>query len=700
MNTLYSSHKSILAIAMALIFSLSGCGSSTSSSPSYDSAIAEGRVAAQKVIDQNEASAITVALVDKNHIIWSQSFGFADPIASQVSTNTTMFGIGSVSKIIATIAVMKLVERGVIDLDTPLVTYLPTFKMVSEEYKKVTVRMLLNYSAGFPGSDYRNLSTRTPFPTHADQVLQTLSQSRLKFPPGYMHDYCNDCFAIIEPLILAKTGKHYTQFVQDEILTPLNMKNSAFPTHEFEPGSYAKAIKNGIVKPQEFINSFATGGLYSTAEDMARVAMMFLGAGAIDSTQILLQTSVAQMAKNQTTGTFKPVHSNTWAFGLGWDSISQPGLLAVGYDGWAKGGDSGDYGAEIIVSPRAGLGVVVIGASSFSSEKAKVIAERILLRALAENHKIRRFPAPLKISEPQRGVHTGNASFGLTGVYGISSAVLKFEGVQGALFSGDGWTPIGEPLKALNREWFAKPENTLINYKIVDANRLGENAQYLITRSPSGYGHYLDSSVLAEKIQNKYPALSSAWQKRLRLTWLVVNENPDELTWNGMDPRLRLVAVPELEGLIAVRAPTEPDEFHILDSSKSDTDANMMLTIPQLNGRDLNDLHIFNRDGTEWARLGSYMHQPIESVSQLVYDRTETILIGPEGYAEWRAVAPHINPVHITITTASSWRLYDATFKSLSYGKGSGVAILPSGSGTGYLTLFGTPGQAIAVTAS
>ena len=96
---------------------------------------------------------------------------------------------------------------------------------------------------------------------------------------------------------------------------------------------------------------------------MARIAMMFLSGGRVGTTRILSGAAVAEMAKDQTIGSFDPIHSDSCAFGLGWDSVSQPGLAAVGFDGWAKGGDSNDYGAAIIVSPQAQLGIVVLAAS-------------------------------------------------------------------------------------------------------------------------------------------------------------------------------------------------------------------------------------------------------------------------------------------------------------------------------------------------
>ena len=136
---------------------------------------------------------------------------------------------------------MKLVDRGVVDLDTPLVTYLPAFRMAAAGYEKITVRMLLNHSSGVPGTDYRNAIIDSPVPGYLDQALQTLSMSRLKAPPGYMSVYCNDGFTITEALIEAMSGKSYVQFVQDEILTPLGMANTRYPLSAFPAGSYAKS---------------------------------------------------------------------------------------------------------------------------------------------------------------------------------------------------------------------------------------------------------------------------------------------------------------------------------------------------------------------------------------------------------------------------------------------------------------------------
>jgi hypothetical protein len=91
------------------------------------------------------------------------------------------------------------------------------------------------------------------------------------------------------------------------------------------------------------------------------------------------------------------------------------------------------------------------------------------------------------------------------------------------------------------------------------------------------------------------------------------------------------------------------------------------------------------------------MHQPLAMVPVLPRGATDVVTIGPEGYAEWRAVASDVTPVQVTITTTGAWHFYDPAFTTVADGKGNAVTSLPAGSGLGHLTLFGNPGQTITV---
>lgn len=89
------------------------------------------------------------ALIDNGKLILSGQKGKDNLKGEQSLTKDTQYGIGSVSKVYTAAAMMKLVDEGKVDLDTPVVNYLPDFKMKDERYKRITPRMLLNHSSYF-----------------------------------------------------------------------------------------------------------------------------------------------------------------------------------------------------------------------------------------------------------------------------------------------------------------------------------------------------------------------------------------------------------------------------------------------------------------------------------------------------------------------------------------------------------------------
>jgi CubicO group peptidase (beta-lactamase class C family) len=164
------------------------------------------------------------------------------------------------------------------------------------------ITMLLNHSSGLPGTDARGLFALSPVPEYSSRVLETLKGQRLKHQPGYLNTYCNDVFTLVEQVVLAVTGRSYARFVQDEILGPLGMIHSSYPLDYFPSGAFARVYINELLEPQQFTNSLATGGLYSTPTDMAKIPAMLIGKGKYGSQRILSESSVAAMGVDQTWG--------------------------------------------------------------------------------------------------------------------------------------------------------------------------------------------------------------------------------------------------------------------------------------------------------------------------------------------------------------------------------------------------------------
>jgi len=82
-------------------------------------------------MENKDIPAVSIALVDDQEIVWARGFGYADPGDSTPATAHTVYRVGSVSKLFTDMAVMQLVERGELELDTPVTTYLPEFSPAS-----------------------------------------------------------------------------------------------------------------------------------------------------------------------------------------------------------------------------------------------------------------------------------------------------------------------------------------------------------------------------------------------------------------------------------------------------------------------------------------------------------------------------------------------------------------------------------------
>lgn len=681
-----TSHGIKIFILFLAIAVFSGCNDS-SDSFSYSATLDEAKAAAREAMAESEASALSLALVDGERVIWEESLGYADRTAGKAAGPDTMFGIGSVSKMFATIAVMKLADQGKVSLDEPLVTYLPGFSMLSPEYRDITVRMLLNHSAGFPGGNMRNAVTATPFTGFAADVMADMKYQRIKHAPGYLSVYSNDGFTMVENLVKAVSGRSYPDYVRQEILTPLGMDHSRYATEILPDGSYARPHTGETPQPYSSLNIYATGGLYATSIDMGKLAMMLINGGATASQRILSPGSVAAMGQDQTLGSFNPLPSDMVRYGLGWDTVAQAGLHHVGIRGWQKGGAiDGPFGtmyrATMIVVPDAKLGIVVMMASNkSSSEGVEKVAERILLRALVERRLLGAMPPALPQNPLPVIAPAAEEKSAFSGYYASSNTLyrLSFAADDSLLvekYDGTLWKPEYEGFKKRSDGWYAADGDSIKALRLLT----GAGRGYFALRDKGGAGHYPYTLLTAQRLDNKSP-VSAAWQAYLDGVWLPVNEDffaafPDM----KVDPRFSLSEVGDLQGYLFAGE-------HILcdmtPPSESRMDG-MFLKIPQLKGRDLADLSVEAWENQEWLRLGSALYRPLSGVPHAAVGQTR-VAIGSEGHAEWIGL-----PVSgaVSINGATVWKLFDGDFQQIAFGRGSG-SVAFSGTGNKYLMLFG-----------
>lgn len=655
---------------------------------------------AKKLLETYSSPSVSVALVENGVVQWAQAFGAIDTKTGRAPTPETMFGIGSTSKVIATTAAMILVDRGLVSLDLPFANYASGFSMQSPEAADLTVRMLLNHSSGFPGTEYRGSVLTARNPGYVDGVLETLAGSHLKHAPGDMNIYCNDGFTLVERLVSAVTGTDYATFVRDEIFAPLGMTHSRYPTGPFPDGSYAPEFNaDGSPMPQEYNNTFASGGLYSTPSDLCRLLAMFANGGELGGVRVLSEASVRAMGVDQTIGKFKMGVTKGARYGLGWDTIVQPGVELAGRTAWSKNGETGVYGSCVIVIPDLKLGVAVMGVSGIKSNQATALAERVILAALVERGLLASMPDVLP-ETPKERAQAPDLSEYLPGFYASTGGLLRMEqDARGNLSifqrSGGDWTPYLEGLPHRANGYFSSDDDPNTEFSFAE----GRGMQYAMNRGASVSRLYQDETPMVQKI-GPGTSLSAAWTNRLSRTWLLVNMPRTfytlDATWY---PCLALEALPELPGLIFAKPQSK--ETYYLVRPESDTFAAMGITIPAGGGRDQNELVVLDVGGEEWMRFGSYRFRPLETVPVLSADVARDIGIGAEGDGEWLRLDPDVSGATLTVAPDGDsfrWMLFDASFVCVADSLARGKAPLPGAPQGGYLCLMGDAGARFTVT--
>ncbi len=411
--------------------------------PSFTETIKQGREAVRAQLKQTNSTSASVALVADGKVVWRQTFGRVNTAGKKPSFKT-MYGVGSVSKTVTAISIMQLVDAGKVSLDAPVVRYIPDFRMASPQYRQITVRMLLNHSAGLPGTDYADSISTRPLPGYVSRVLAGLRTSHLKTTPGAMNVYCNDCYTLAGLVVERVSGMPYQDYVAANIFKPLGMKHSMYGSPA--PGTAAPVIQDGEAQPFLVTNLDATGGLISTPTDMARVAMIFTGGGVVGGKRIISESAVSQMAVDQTTTTLTTAPPNNFRYGLGWDSMEDPALKAAGVRGWTKGGDLPQYHTGFTIAPDQGLAVIVEGAgTTFSSTSAETIGQTVLLNALVETGAIKRFPKQIS-GQPPAAKATAKQVKRMTGIFMAQNLTAKVVEAKGRslrlmILSDGKWVP-------------------------------------------------------------------------------------------------------------------------------------------------------------------------------------------------------------------------------------------------------------------
>ncbi len=290
-----------------------------------------------------------------------------------------IYCVGSVSKVYVTVAVMQLVEQGLVELDEPITTYIPDFTMKDVRYMDITVRMLMNHTSGIMGSSEKNMSLYDDNYKDRDYLLESLSLQHLTHAPGEYAAYCNDGFGLLELIVENVTGTDYTEYVEKNIAAPVGAMHigSAFTLFKNELNAPI-TFEGNVPYDYDYCMNIGSGGIYATASDLATFGSAFFK----KNDALLSAESKDKMAtrwnnEEENTDIYKDVN------GLGWDYVESLDYEAEGVTVLGKGGDITNQHAFLMVAPDEEVSVAVLSAGG-SSSCNELLAEALLDAVLEE----------------------------------------------------------------------------------------------------------------------------------------------------------------------------------------------------------------------------------------------------------------------------------------------------------------------------
>jgi CubicO group peptidase (beta-lactamase class C family) len=358
--------------------------------------IEELRARIAKVIEREHIAGAAFALVDRNGPIYVGGVGVRDRAAGAPMTSDTAFRVGSLSKSVIALGVMRLVDQGKLDVDRPLREIVPDLQIDNpwEATAPVTLAQCLEHTAGFDDIRFNEIFSDDEALPVRDTLAINPRSRRIRWPPGTRHSYSNVGYTVAARAIEVASGEPFDVYLRREILGPMGITDADFG----RTGTLASRLASGYMDDDEPIvfRPFAhrpAGALLASAEDLAKLAHFWLVHGKGYSI-----VSEAGLARIERSGTVPYPHLDSDYGFANYGDVMHP-VLSRGHDGGMPG-----FHASFRYFPSLGVGYALLLNSNYT------FRGYFELRALmfAYLTKGRAFPPP---PEPRVAVERPSADY-------------------------------------------------------------------------------------------------------------------------------------------------------------------------------------------------------------------------------------------------------------------------------------------------
>lgn len=296
-------------------------------------------------IKRNGLPGASIAVVKNGKLVYEKGYGHdseGNPI-----TEKSLMRIGSASKSFTAFAVLQLVEEGKINLDDPIIKYLPEITLDDSRWKEVTVRQLLSHTSGIPNP------VIVPPANTLQAGVDRMNEWKLQSSPGEKYYYSNGNYWVLAFLVEKVSEIDFSQYLQQKLYSPLGMNDSVTTVNSGDsvpglPKGYVTAYGTGMPWTELEAMNMGAGSIISTASDMGKwLSMLTNGGKAVTGEQLL--------SKNLLTEAISPQHESK-KYGLGWE-LSSPNVKPARI---SHSGVVSTYQTQQDIIPSSGYAVVVL----------------------------------------------------------------------------------------------------------------------------------------------------------------------------------------------------------------------------------------------------------------------------------------------------------------------------------------------------
>jgi CubicO group peptidase (beta-lactamase class C family) len=344
-------------------------------------------------VAEKQVAGVVTLVARRGRTVHLEAVGQANVEQDRPMRTDALFAIASMTKPIVAVAVMILQDEGKLSVDDPVSKYIPRFKAAALKdgpaEREITIRDLLTHTSGFGGEQRTEETLEATTAEIAGRPLQFQPGTQWAYSPGL-----NVCGRIIELV----SGQAFDAFLAERVFRPLNMVDTTFqPTAElrdrlaqlYEPGPDGESLASGthwiITDPGRRAPN-PSGGLFSTASDVARFGQMILNGGKLDGRRIVSKAAIEQMCRVQT-GDLTTGFSPGCGWGLGWCVVRQPQevtrMLSPG-----TFGHGGAFGTQYWIDPeREMIFVLMIQRRGFGSgdrSEIRDVFQELAVRAVRD----------------------------------------------------------------------------------------------------------------------------------------------------------------------------------------------------------------------------------------------------------------------------------------------------------------------------